>query len=117
MMKEGKLVSNFFTREGLIYMEAPDDDEESQSGVHPSQRKKKVRKDDEELKVHILVTKKTTLKQRIGCDDDLFIDFVRWLLEIDPLKRPTAKEAMTHPWLSQAKYEIKEHWKYLNLTC
>ena len=29
MMKEGKLVSNFFTREGLIYMEAPDDEEES----------------------------------------------------------------------------------------
>jgi hypothetical protein len=29
MMKEGKLVSNFFTTEGLIYMEAPDEDEES----------------------------------------------------------------------------------------
>ena len=43
MMKEGKLVSNFFTREGLIYMEAPDEDEESQSGIHPAQRKKKVR--------------------------------------------------------------------------
>ena len=36
MMKEGKLVSNFFTREGLIYMEAPDEDEESQNGIHPS---------------------------------------------------------------------------------
>jgi len=36
MMKEGKLVSNFFTREGLIYMEAPDEEEESQSGIHPS---------------------------------------------------------------------------------
>jgi len=34
MMKEGKLVSNFFTREGLIYMEAPDEDEESQNGIH-----------------------------------------------------------------------------------
>jgi len=62
MMKEGKLVSNFFTREGLIYMEAPDDDEESQSGIPPAGRKKRVRADDEELKVHILVAKKTTLK-------------------------------------------------------
>ena len=51
MMKEGKLVSNFFTREGLIYMEAPDEDEESQSGIPPAGRKKRVRTDDEELKV------------------------------------------------------------------
>ena len=26
MMKEGRLVSNFFTREGLIYQEAGDED-------------------------------------------------------------------------------------------
>jgi serine/threonine protein kinase len=108
MMKEGKLVSNFFTREGLIYMEAPDEDEESQSGIHPAQRKKKVRNEDEELKVHILVAKLTTLKQRLGTDDELFIDFVRWLLEVDPLKRPTAKQAMTHPWLTEAKYVIED---------
>ena len=108
MMKEGKLVSNFFTREGLIYMEAPDEDEESQSGIHPAQRKKKVRNEDEELKVHILVAKLTTLRQRLGTDDELFIDFVRWLLEVDPLKRPTAKQAMTHPWLTEAKYVIED---------
>ena len=105
MMKEGKLVSNFFTREGLIYMEAPDEDEESQSGVPPSQRRRKPRNDDEELKVHILVAKKTNLQKRIGTDDAMFVDFVRWLLEVDPTKRPTAKEAMTHPWLAEAVYE------------
>jgi serine/threonine protein kinase len=105
-MKEGKLVSNFFTREGLIYMEAPDEDEESQSGIPPSQRKKRPRNENEELKVHILVSKKTTLKQRMNCDDDNFVDFVRWLLEVDPLKRPTAKQALTHPWLSECKYSI-----------
>ena len=108
MMKEGKLVSNFFTREGLIYMEAPDEEEESQSGVHPSQRKKKPRKDDEELKVHILVAKKTTLKERLATDDEMFIDFVRWLLEVDPMKRPSAQEALTHPWLAECVYEIKD---------
>lgn len=107
-MKEGKLVSNFFTREGLIYMEAPDEDEESKSGVHPSQRKKKVRNEDEELEVHILVSKKTTIKQRMGTDDEMFVDFVRWLLEVDPIKRPSAKEAMTHPWLTEAKYVIED---------
>jgi len=49
---------------------------------------------DDELKIHILVPKKTTLKHRLKCDDPYFIDFVRWLLEIDPTKRPSAKEAM-----------------------
>ena len=99
-MKEGKFVSNFFTREGLIYMEAPDEDKESQSGIYPSQRKKKAKNEDEELKVHILVAKKTTLKYRMGCNDDMFVDFVRWLLEVDPMKRPTAKQAMNHLWLT-----------------
>ena len=89
-------------------MEAPDEDEESQNGVHPSQRKKRVKTDDEDLKVHILVAKKTTLKQRICTDDELFVDFIRWLLEIDPLKRPSAKQAMTHPWLMESKYVIQD---------
>jgi len=31
MMKEGRLVANFFTREGLIYQEAKDGDEEEKS--------------------------------------------------------------------------------------
>ena len=106
-MKEGKLVSNFFTREGLIYMEAPDEDEESQGGIPPSQRKKRVRDEGEELKVHILVAKKTTLKKRMGTNDDNFVDFVRWLLEVDPLKRPSAKQALSHPWLTECKYVIE----------
>lgn len=95
-------------------MEAPDDDDESQSGINPSQRKKKAKKDDEELKVHILVAKKTTLKQRLRTDDEMFVDFLRWMLEVDPLKRPSAQEAMTHPWLAECKYTI-EDWYLTNL--
>lgn len=52
------------------------------------------------MKIHILVAKRTTLKSRLQCSDTYFLDFVRWLLEIDPLKRPSAKEAMQHPWLT-----------------
>lgn len=102
MMKEGRLVSNFFTREGLIYQEA-NNDEEGQS----SQKKTKPPTgDDEELKINILVAKKTTLKKRLKCEDKHFVDFVRWLLEVDPLKRPTAKEALQHPWLTECSYQI-----------
>lgn len=32
---------------------------------------------EDELKIHILVPKKTTLKNRLKCDDSAFIDFVR----------------------------------------
>lgn len=101
MMKEGRLVSNFFTREGLIYQEAGNDGEDSDA------KKGKEKHPDEDLKIHILVAKKTTLKKRLKCDDAHFIDFVRWLLEVDPLKRPTAKEALTHPWLTECQYDIE----------
>jgi serine/threonine protein kinase len=45
------------------------------------------------------VPKKTTLKNRIRSDDDLFVDFIRALVEIDPLKRVSAAEALEHPFL------------------
>jgi hypothetical protein len=64
MMKEGRLVSNFFTREGLIYQEAKD--EEDEKDKKSTNRKKPAETDEEEdLKIHILVSKKTTLKKRL----------------------------------------------------
>jgi serine/threonine protein kinase len=33
-------------------------------------------------------------------DERLYIDFVRHMLTLDPLLRPTAKEALQHPWLA-----------------
>ena len=98
MMKEGRLVSNFFTREGLIYQEAGAEDEGDKS---TEKGKKGANLNDEDLKINILVSKRTTLKNRMHCDDRHFVDFVRWLLEVDPLKRPTAKEALSHPWLTE----------------
>ena len=97
MMKEGRLVANFFTREGLIYQEVK---EEEESGQSKNRKPKPTETDDDEMKIHVLVAKKTTLKTRLQCEDAYFVDFVRWLLEIDPLKRPTAKEALQHPWLT-----------------
>jgi len=99
MMKEGKLVSNFFTREGLIYQEVKDGDE-SERGDHKKASRKQA-KPDEEVNIHVMVAKKTTLQKRLQCEDAYFVDFVRWLLEVDPLKRPSAKEALRHPWLTE----------------
>lgn len=102
MMKEGRLVANFFTREGLLYQEVKEGgEEESKKG---GKKPPAAQPEDEETKIHILVAKKTTLKQRLQCSDAYFLDFVRWLLEVDPLKRPTAKEALQHPFLTEQVY-------------
>ena len=38
----------------------------------------------------------------------IMVDFISKLLETDPTKRMTAKEALLHPWL-QATSQIKKH--------
>ena len=86
-------MSNFFTREGLIYQEAGAEDENGVTGEDKKKKEKSVVSDDD-LKINILVAKKTNLQKRMKCDDKHFVDFVRRLLEVDPLKRPTAKEAL-----------------------
>ena len=58
--------------------------------------------------------KKTAIAARLGFDEDLldqphlsdddknralFVDFVKKLLTIDPDKRPSAAEALDHPWI------------------
>jgi len=41
-----------------------------------------------------------SLEHQLSVSDPFFLDFVRKLLEINPQKRLTAKEALDHPWLS-----------------
>jgi len=48
--------------------------------------------------------KKSSLRSRMRCDDDLFVDFVSQCLQIDPVKRLTAAAALQHPFITQAKY-------------
>lgn len=43
-------------------------------------------------------------------DEELFVDFVRCMLHLDPLKRVTAQEALRHPWLADADtVQFKEY--------
>ena len=47
-------------------------------------------------------------------DDDraLFVDFIQKLLTIDPGKRPTADEALEHPWILSGFNLTEEELKY-----
>ncbi|XP_071685827.1 uncharacterized protein [Rutidosis leptorrhynchoides] len=51
-------------------------------------------------RLEYLIPKKTSLRHRLPMGDQGFIDFVSHLLEINPKKRPSAAEALKHPWLS-----------------
>jgi len=80
MLHSARYASKFFTRDGIVY-------ERRRRGVS------------------LIVPKRTSLRMRMHCDDPLFIDFVTQLLQLRPQDRPTASEALRHPWLTQAVYE------------
>ncbi|XP_071707564.1 uncharacterized protein [Rutidosis leptorrhynchoides] len=50
--------------------------------------------------VEYLTSQETSLEEQVQVSDTLFIDFITSLLEINPRRRPTAREALTHRWLS-----------------
>eukprot|EP01095_Lingulamoeba_sp_RSL-Kostka_P006547 TRINITY_DN2058_c0_g1_i1.p1 TRINITY_DN2058_c0_g1~~TRINITY_DN2058_c0_g1_i1.p1 ORF type:complete len:392 (+),score=93.53 TRINITY_DN2058_c0_g1_i1:367-1542(+) len=49
----------------------------------------------------LIYPKPSSLKYVLDCDDDLFIDFLGRLLSVDPKYRPTASEALKHPFIVQ----------------
>lgn len=79
-------VNRYFTSSGVIY-ERSEDVEGNSSTV-------------------IIYPKRTTLRHRLQlpCNEQLtddeakFLDFVSWMLQLDPEKRPFAGQALLHPW-------------------
>ncbi|XP_059300071.1 uncharacterized protein LOC132052514 [Lycium ferocissimum] len=57
-------------------------------------------RNQETNRLEYLIPKKTSLRYRLPMGDQGFIDFVAHLLEVNPEKRPSALEALKHPWLS-----------------
>ncbi|CAI9754052.1 unnamed protein product [Fraxinus pennsylvanica] len=55
-------------------------------------------------RLEYLIPKRSSLRHRLPMGDQGFIDFVAYLLEINPKKRPSASQALKHPWL-QYPYE------------
>jgi len=66
----------------------------------------------ESNRLEYLIPKKTSLRHRLPMADQGFIEFVAYLLEVNPKKRPSASEALKHPWLS-FPYEPISSWGIL----
>jgi len=87
LMTRGRYVPQYFTQDGQLYQEI--------DGPSCPERGRRL---------HLLVPKKSSLAQRMRTDSPEFLDFLTQLLMLDPSKRPTAGEALQHPWLTQCKY-------------
>ncbi|XP_062225124.1 uncharacterized protein LOC133923855 isoform X2 [Phragmites australis] len=57
-------------------------------------------KNEETGQLEYLIPDKSSLQRHLQCPDSEFLDFLSYLLQINPRKRPTAGEALQHPWLS-----------------
>ena len=71
--------AGYFTRSGLLYAEC-----------------------DESGGYDVLLPKRMPFVGRFPGADTLFLDFLLTLLAPDPEWRPTAMQALEHPWLSHA---------------
>lgn len=124
MIAQGRQSGRFFTKCGLLFERVAagvEHEESSRSDADVSIREN----------FDIFQPKTTTLSSRLGFDGDLmeqfdsgttlsaeqtqralFVDFVRKVLTIEPEARPTASEALQHPWMQYAATLTEEDIKY-----
>ncbi|KAL3642273.1 hypothetical protein CASFOL_013088 [Castilleja foliolosa] len=81
MLAKGKDTYKYFTKNHMLY-----------------------ERNQDTSRLEYLIPKKSSLRHRLPMGDHGFFDFVGYLLEVNPKKRPSASEALKHPWL-QYPYE------------
>ena len=60
--------------------------------------------EDEELGI-LRIPNSRTIKEAVPCEDAQLLDFIMCCVEIDPVRRFSASEAMEHPWIKSALSE------------
>ena len=134
MIAQGRQSGRFFTKSGLLY-EFVDDSEREGSKSAPGPHDDSDDENDS-TQFDIFQPKKTRLASRLGFaadlmddgfneddynpshsfsereEEEMFTDFVSRLLTIDPDGRPSAAEALKHPWMKYAATLTEEEIKY-----
>jgi len=127
MVETGRQSGQFFTPSGLLYEKIDVDDENenrmSQSGTMSEDDSSHV----QDYVFNVFQPKMTTMSARLGFEPNLlekrnktwedeeralFVDFVKKLLTIDPDHRPSASEALDHPWILSGYNVSEEELKY-----
>jgi serine/threonine protein kinase len=130
MIAQGRQSGRFFAKSGLLFEKVSADDKES-SHNHESDSEDDDSSEPRRQHVDIFQPKTTGLAARLGFAPDLmeradaavklskeegqqalFVDFCRKLLTIDPDTRPTAHQALQHPWMRYADSLPEEEIKY-----
>ena len=91
--KFGRHSKKYFTKENLIYLEFTDSFHLNYTNPQPTKKTK------------FFIPKKSSLRNRMNCEDLVFVDFIRNLLIPDKSKRPSANQALQHPFLTESRYK------------
>jgi serine/threonine protein kinase len=130
MIAQGRQSGRFFAKSGLLFEKVSADDKES-SHNNESDSDDDDSSEPRRQHVDIFQPKTTGLAARLGFAKDLmeradanaklsdlegrqalFVDFCRKLLTIDPDTRPTAHQALQHPWMQYADNLPEAQIKY-----
>ncbi|XP_010922554.1 uncharacterized protein [Elaeis guineensis] len=57
-------------------------------------------RNEETDQIEYLIPEKSSLAHHLQVSDAKFLDFLSYLLQINPRRRPMARQALLHPWLS-----------------
>ncbi|KAL3768660.1 hypothetical protein ACHAW5_000811 [Stephanodiscus triporus] len=121
VIANGRNSHRIFTDSGLIYEKISPDDKEEESSHGSSDD------DTEKTLFRVYQPKMTTIAARLGFNEDLmdqphlsdddknralFVDFVSKLLTIDPDGRPSAAEALSHPWIKSSLELTEDDIRY-----
>ena len=105
MLEGGGEAHKFFTPSGLLYSVVEKEEEEEDNSEDESENDEK--EEEEAEMVDIITPIPTPMANQLGLGDKKslteeevnFADFVSCLLQVDPENRPTAREALQHPFI------------------